>query len=41
MGGRHPDGHVADPKNERRQETSRRQEEWRGLLSEARAQKGL
>jgi len=41
MGGRHPDGHTADTKNERREKTSRRQEEWRGLLREARAQKGL
>lgn len=41
IGGCHPEGQTADTRNERREETSIRQEEWRGLLREARAKKVL
>jgi len=40
MGGRRPEGHITDPRNTSVNETSSR-EEWRRILKETRAQKGL
>jgi len=41
MGGRRPDGNIADPRNNRMGEVSNDREEWRRHLREARAQKEL